>query len=58
MYLHLFDKIEKISGKIVDSNSSFSIITEDNYAIISMLKSQIHGADFIIANTDVQALMK
>ena len=25
-------------------------------AIISMLKSQIHGADFIIANTDVQAL--
>ena len=25
-------------------------------AIISMLKSQIHGADFLIANTDVQAL--
>ncbi len=25
-------------------------------AIISMLKSQIHGADFTIANTDVQAL--
>ena len=25
-------------------------------AIMSMLKSQIHGADFLIANTDVQAL--
>ena len=25
-------------------------------AIISMLKSQIHGADFLIANADVQAL--